>query len=53
MKTRIEILVDAHVPEHRIEEFRKSMEDAVWSMTSTWHNIASHVQVQANEVAEA
>lgn len=52
MKTRIEIFVDAEVPQDRIEEFRKSMEDAVWAMAGTWHKVANVTFVQANERPE-
>lgn len=50
MKTRIEVWIDADVPTDRIEEFRKSMEDAAWAMAGTWHNVANVKFVQANEV---
>lgn len=50
MKTRIEILVDADVPQDRIREFRKSLEDGAWAMLETWHNVAKECSVQANEV---
>jgi hypothetical protein len=50
MKRRIEILVDAEIPDERFEEFRKSMEDAAWAMARTWHNVTITEFVQANEV---
>jgi hypothetical protein len=50
VKTRIEIWVDADVPKDRIEELRKSLEDASWAMMHTWHRVAIDIMVQANEV---
>jgi hypothetical protein len=43
-------LVDVDIPQHRFEEFRKSMEDAAWSIAHTWKNAADVQFVQANEV---
>jgi hypothetical protein len=42
-------LVDVDIPQHRFEEFRKSMEDAAWSIAHTWKNAADVQFVQANE----
>jgi len=50
MKTRIEIWVDADVPQDRIEELRKHLEDCSWAAVRTWHNVAMDCFVQANEV---
>lgn len=50
MEVRIEIQVDADVPHHRVEEFRKSLEDGAWAIAGTWRNAAGNIRVQANEV---